>query len=222
MFLGHIGVGLGLKRAAPSLNAGVLVAAALLLDWLLGLFVLGGVEAVHVPQDFARRHYLTFSFPFSHGLAATLLWSAAAAALGAALLRGPSRRWGALVVAVAVASHFLCDAVEHIPELPLLGANSPLVGWGLWRWMPLALALEVALAAVGFGLYWRAVPGGFPWGLALLLLVLAAVALPGQLLSTEAPATQALVATWLLQVPLLGLLIGWLDARRAGRLSEVH
>ena len=37
MFLGHIGVGLGLKRAAPSVNAGLLVAAALLLDVLLGM-----------------------------------------------------------------------------------------------------------------------------------------------------------------------------------------
>jgi len=214
MFLGHVGVGLALKRWAPSCSAGVLVAGALLLDWLLGLFVLAGVEEVHVPADFAQAHFLTFTFPWSHGLLATLVWSALGAAVAAVLLRGPARAWGALVVASAVASHFLCDVVEHVPELPLLGPTSTRVGLGLWRAMPWALALEVALAALGLWLYRRATPGGFPWGMALFLLGVAAVALPGQLLSAEAPPRGFLVATWLLQAPLLGLLAGWVDARR--------
>ena len=217
VFLGHVGVGLALKRAVPSVNAGVLVAAALLLDSLLGLFVLAGLEQVHLPEDFARRRYLTFSFPWSHGLLATLLWSALAAALTWALLRGPARGWAALAVAVAVASHFPCDVIEHLPELPLLGPDSTRLGLGLWRWMPWALALEVALAALGLVLYRRATAGEFPWGMALLVVGVAAVALPGQLFSTAAPPREALVATWLLQAPLLGLGAGWLDARRRGR-----
>src|SRR5271165_6277606 len=146
MFLGHVGVGLAFKRAVPSVSAGWLVAGALLLDFLLGLFVLAGFEQVYVPADFARRHYLTFSFPWSHGLLATLVWSALAAGVTAGLVRGPARGWAALAVAAAVASHFLCDAVEHLPELPLLGPTSPQLGLGLWRWMPWALALEAALA----------------------------------------------------------------------------
>ena len=207
-------MGLALKRAVPSLSAGVLVAAALGLDFLLGLFVLVGLETVQVPVDFAQRHYLTFTFPWSHGLLAALTWSAAAAVLTLLLVRGPARGWGALVVATAVASHFLCDALEHVPELPLLGPSSPRVGLGLWRWMPWALAVEVALAALGFVLYRRASPGRFPLGMAVLLLAVAAVALPGQLLSSAPPPTSALAATWLLQAPALGLLAGWLDGRR--------
>ncbi|MGO9832019.1 MAG: hypothetical protein ACLPJH_17940 [Myxococcaceae bacterium] len=214
MFLGHVGVGLALKRAVPTLSAGALVAAALLLDWLLGLFVLAGIEQVHVPEDFAHRRYFTFTFPWSHGLLATLLWSALAAAVTWALVRGPARGWGALAMGVAVASHFPCDVVEHLPELPLLGPDSARLGLGLWRWMPWALALELTLAAVGLLLYGRATPGGFPRGMALLVLAVAAVALPGQLLATQAPPAQALAVTWLVQAPLLGLVAGWLDARR--------
>jgi len=217
MFLGHVGVGLALKRAVPSCSAGVLVGAALLLDWLLGLFVLLGLEAVHVPADFAQAHFLTFTFPWSHGLLATLVWSTLAAALAVALLRGPARGWVALGVAAAVASHFLCDAVVHVSGLPLLGPTSARVGVGLWRWMGWALSLEVALAALGLWLYQRATPGRFPWGMALLLLGVAALALPGQLLGTAAPPAQLLAVTWLVQAPLLGLLAGWLDARAGAR-----
>ena len=220
MFLGHIGVGLALKRAAPSVNVGLLVAGALVADFLLGLFILLGLERVHVPTDFAHRHFLTFTFPWSHGLAATAAWAGAAGGLTYGLLRGPARAWGALVVALAVASHFPCDAIEHVPELPLWGVASPQLGLGLWRWMPAALALEVALAVWGLLLYRRASPGAFPLGMALLLVALAALALPGQLLSTSAPSGQALVATWLLEVPLIGALAGWLDGRRQARAEK--
>lgn len=73
MFVGHLGVALGLKRAEPRLNLGLLCFATLLLDFLLGLFVLLGIEQVHVPATYAALHYLTFTFPFSHGLLAHLL-----------------------------------------------------------------------------------------------------------------------------------------------------
>jgi hypothetical protein len=214
MFLGHIGVGLGLKRAAPSVNAGVLVAAALLLDMLLGLFVLAGVEEVRVPPDFASVHYFTFTFPWSHSLVATVVWSTLAGAAAWGLLRGRLGPWGAVVVALAVASHFFCDVVEHVRGLPLAGPDSPLLGLGLWKRMPLALALEGALAGLGLWLYARAARGRPPWAMALLLTLVAAVALPGQLLASAPPSTRTLAWTWLLEVPLLGLWVGWLDGRR--------
>jgi hypothetical protein len=219
MFLGHIGVGLGLKRAAPSVNAGLLVAAALLPDLVLGLFVLAGVEAVQLPPDFAQRHYLTFDFPYSHGGVATGVWSLLAGAVAWGLLRARIGLGGAAVVALAVASHFLCDVVEHVRGLPLAGPGSPLLGLGLWRTMPLALALEVALAALGLWLYARASRGAFPWGLVLLVTLVAAVALPGQLLASTPPSPRTLAVTWLLEAPLLGLWVGLLERRRRASAS---
>ena len=42
MGIGHVAIGLGLKRADPQINAGWLIFAALLPDFLLGLFALAG------------------------------------------------------------------------------------------------------------------------------------------------------------------------------------
>ena len=80
MGIGHIALGLACKRAEPRVNVGVFVFAALLADFLLGLFAFAGMETAHVPDDYAHLHYLTFTFPYSHGLAALLVWSALAAA----------------------------------------------------------------------------------------------------------------------------------------------
>jgi hypothetical protein len=51
VFAGHVGAALIVKRAAPGVGLGKLVAAALLLDSLLGVFVLAGLEQVRIPDD---------------------------------------------------------------------------------------------------------------------------------------------------------------------------
>ncbi|HZQ96206.1 MAG TPA: hypothetical protein VFA67_14425 [Candidatus Sulfotelmatobacter sp.] len=74
MGVGHVAIALGASRAAPRVNAGWLVFAALLSDFLLGIFAWAGLEHAAVPDNYASSHYLLFSFPYSHGLAALLLW----------------------------------------------------------------------------------------------------------------------------------------------------
>jgi hypothetical protein len=73
MGVGHVALALGASKAAPRLNAGWLVFAALLSDFLLGIFASLGLEHASVPADYATRHYLLFTFPYSHGLLALLL-----------------------------------------------------------------------------------------------------------------------------------------------------
>ncbi len=48
MFIGHIAVGFATKRAVPRVSLGVLMAAALLLDFLWPILLLAGVEHVHI------------------------------------------------------------------------------------------------------------------------------------------------------------------------------
>ena len=146
MFVGHLGVGLGLKKAAPEVNLGLLVFAAFLLDVLLGLFVLLGLEQIHVPANYAQLHYLRFTFPSSHGLLASLLWAAVAFIISTALWphNAVNRTRAGLVVGAAVWSHWTGDAIEHVP-VPLMGANSPTVGLSLWNHLGIAIGLELLL-----------------------------------------------------------------------------
>ena len=135
----------------------------MLLDVLLGVFVLAGLEQVIVPPDFATGHYLEFVFPYSHSLLDSAVWAGLTAALAGAgwllIGRGAAAAW---VAGAAVLSHFLCDAIEHVRGLPLLGADVPRVGLGLWKAMPWALALEVVLLVAGAGALPPLAPGASP------------------------------------------------------------
>jgi hypothetical protein len=148
MGVGHAAVALGASRLAPRINIGLLIFAAFLADFPLGIFAASGLEQAHVPPDFATRHYLTFTFPYSHGLVSLLLWGVLLGALLCRLDRYDRKR-GFLVIAALVFSHFILDAVVHVPELPLLGENSRKIGLALWNHLPLELGLETLMAGAG-------------------------------------------------------------------------
>ena len=78
MFAGHLAAGLVLKKMERRINLGWLFFAALFHDFLLGILILLGLEKIHIPANFAQTHYLTFTFPYSHGLTASIIWSALA------------------------------------------------------------------------------------------------------------------------------------------------
>lgn len=154
MGIGHVAVALGAARAAPRLNVGWLVFAALLADFLLGIFASFGLEHATVPVDYASKHYLLFDFPYSHGLLALLLWAAIFGFLASRPFGLEGRRIG-MVVGLAVLSHFLLDGLVHVAGLPLIGEGSPKLGLGLWEHMPVELGLETVMALAGIAVYWK-------------------------------------------------------------------
>lgn len=215
MFVGHLGVGLALSSRSRRFRLGPLLGAALLLDALLGVFVLAGMEQVIVPPSFATGHYLEFVFPYSHGLLNAAIWSGLTAALAAGgwlrLGRGAAAAW---VAGAAVFSHWILDAVVHVRGLPLLGADFPRVGLGLWKVMPLALGLELLLLACGVFLFLRSRHGLPPLRRGVLLAVLGLLALlqiVGQLTGAPPPPAGALAWTWIVQTAVLVLLGLWTD-----------
>jgi membrane-bound metal-dependent hydrolase YbcI (DUF457 family) len=217
MGVGHIAVALGASKAAPRLNVGWLVFAALLSDFLLGIFGALGLEHATVPTNFAERHYLLFTFPYSHGLLALLLWAAIAAFL---ISRTDSfdRKRLFIVVAVVVLSHFVLDGLVHVAGLPLVGENSPKLGLGLWNHLRLELLLETLMAIAGVAIYWRlrgaSKSAVSRYGMAIFVGVVTAMTWT-QLLSTAPPNPQQLVMVWVV-VPLAFSAIAFaLDHKRA-------
>jgi hypothetical protein len=197
MGIGHAAIALGASRAEPRINVGLLIFAAFLADFLLGIFAAFGLEQAHVPPNFATRHYLTFTFPYSHGMVSLLLWGILLGGLFCWLDRRDRTR-AFLVVAALVFSHFLLDALVHVPELPLLGENSPKIGLALWNHLPLELTLETLMAIAGLAIYWRL--GGSRvsrWGIAIFTLVLTALTWT-QLFITRPPSPSQLIPNWII------------------------
>lgn len=219
MFAGHVGVGLAVARAERRVPAWVFVFAAMFADFVLWLLVLAGRESVAVPADFAATRQLQFDFPWSHGLAASVAWSLLAGA-AAGLALGGTRRFrlrAAALVALAVLSHWLLDALVHAPELPLAGAGSRRVGLGLWHQMPAALALEALLAFGGLALFLRG--GGAPRGrrtaLAAFVFLLVAFTVLGMTVAPAPPSATAMAASSLAMIGVTGAVVGWLGRPRA-------
>jgi hypothetical protein len=150
--------------------------------------------------------------------AATLLWSALAG-VAAAFLLPPKQAHGrvAWIMAAAVFLHFLLDALVHVVGLPLLGESSPKIGLGLWKQMPLELALEAGMVGAGLRLYLRATRGDSfagRYGLALLLMIVTPLMLVTQATMTTPPPRVGLVASWIILPLLLSGLAFWLDQKR--------
>ena len=126
MLAGHVGAALAICRADRRLNVGTFIFAALLLDVLLWLFVLLGWESASIPVDFDKSHQANFIFPYSHGLIGSLTGSVLAAL--AVYFGYPRldevRLRPAVLVGAAVFSHWILDALVHVPELPLVGSQS--------------------------------------------------------------------------------------------------
>jgi hypothetical protein len=214
MFAGHVGVAVALGRVERRLNLGALVLAALLLDVVLWILVLAGVEHATIPADYAQRHYLLFDFPYSHGLAAAFAWSLLTGLATWHWLR-PQRSWrvrAAFVAGLAVFSHFLLDALVHVPELPVLGATSAKLGLSLWTRMPLALGIEAAIALGGFAFFAAAAPWarGRLWALGCVVALVTALTVVGQTIAPAPPDTRTLAWSSLATVLLTAAIIAWL------------
>ena len=214
MFAGHIGAALAIGRAERRINIGILVFAALLIDFALWSFVLLGWETVVIPADYAATHQPVFDFPYSHSLLAIIAWSALAGIvtfLWYPRLKEPKLR-AAAFVALAVFSHWLLDDLVHAAGLPLAGAGSSKVGLGLWRNMPVALAIEGLILVTGLGLFLSR--SGLPlarklW-LALLALVTLVFTVVGMTVAPPPPSVTAMAASSVVTVLVVSGLAGWI------------
>jgi len=152
MFIGHFGVGFGLKRMAPRVSLALLIAATVWADILWTVFLLLGWEHARVSVGDTRWTPLElYDYPWSHSLLFLVLWATALAAVYRAFR---SDTVGAIAVWIGVVSHWVLDWITHRADMPLY-LNGPKYGLGLWNSIVGTLIVEGALFVAGVWLYAR-------------------------------------------------------------------
>lgn len=217
MLVGHLGAGLALKKAEPKINVGWLFFMALFFDFLLGIFVLLGLERALIPENYNELHYLYYTFPYSHGLAATILWSGLIFVVVKLLWPKDKGTTVAAIFAAAAFSHFILDWLVHIPEIPLLGQDSLLVGFGLWNYLWVALFIETLILIGGLTLYLRSTSGsgfGANYGMIIFMGIVLIVQVMGQAFGPPPPDVKGPATFWIIQPLIFAALAFWLDRKR--------
>lgn len=154
MFIGHFGVGLAAKRAAPWVSLGTWFLACQFLDLLWPIFLLLGWERVKVDPGNTVVTPLDFlHYPWSHSLAMACVWGFLFGSMHFARKR--DLRAATLLGAVVV-SHWVLDCLTHRPDLLLYPGGAQRVGLGLWNNLAGTLVAELALFILGLALYLKA------------------------------------------------------------------
>lgn len=154
MFVGHYAASLALKKFEKRASLGVLFLAVQFVDILFFPFVLLGIERVNIVENFTQSTHFELEYmPYTHSLLASLLWAGAAYIVFRWVI--VKKNSVALVVALAVFSHWLFDLIVHTPDLPLWSDTSLKLGLGLWNYAIATFALEAGLLLSALWLYLR-------------------------------------------------------------------
>ncbi len=154
MFIGHYAVSLALKKFEKRASLGVLFLSVQFLDILFFPLVLLGIERFNIVPNFTQSTHFELEYmPYTHSLVASLLWAGLAFALFKWVV--VKNNSVALVVALAVFSHWLLDLVVHTPDLPLWSDASVKLGLGLWNNALATFILEATLLLAATWLYLR-------------------------------------------------------------------
>jgi len=154
MFVGHYAASLALKKFESRVPLGVLFLAVQFVDILFFPFVLFGLERMNIVENFTQAtHFELVYMPYTHSLVGSLFW----AGLAYTFFRWVvvKKNSVAVVVGLAVFSHWVLDLVVHTPDLPLWSDASPKLGFGLWNNAIATYSLEAVLLVSALWLYLR-------------------------------------------------------------------
>jgi membrane-bound metal-dependent hydrolase YbcI (DUF457 family) len=153
MFVGHYSVAFAVKSEKNKIPLWVLFIAAQFLDYIWATLVLLGIEELRVIKGFTAGSMLDSYFhPYSHSLIAAIAWSVVAALLYKTIWQAKASNSAAVIVGLAVFSHWILDLIAHPRDLPIYD-NRWKVGFALWNYRDPEFGLEVALLAGGIILY---------------------------------------------------------------------
>lgn len=151
MFVGHYAIGFSGKKLAPRVSLGVFVLAAIAADILWSVLLLSGVEQVEFTSGKgAGQYFKGLNIGLSHSLAMDLVWAVLLAA-GVYLFTQYAR--GAVIVFLAVLSHWVLDVISHRPDMPIWPGQGPRLGLGLWTSLPMTLLVEGGVWTLALAVY---------------------------------------------------------------------
>jgi hypothetical protein len=153
MFVGHYSVAFAAKSERNRIPLWVLFIAVQFLDYIWATLVLLGIEKLRVIKGFTAGSMIdSYYHPYSHSLVTALIWSALAALVYKKFWQARASNFAALLVGVAVFSHWILDFIAHPRDLAIYD-NRWKVGLGLWNYRGLEFELEIALLGGGIILY---------------------------------------------------------------------
>jgi hypothetical protein len=153
MFVGHYSVAFAARSERNRIPLWVLFVAVQLLDFLWAPFVLLGIEKVRiVPGITASNPLDLYYMPYTHSLVGALIWSGAAFYIYKLVMGTRASNTAALIVGLAVFSHWILDLIVHRPDLAIYDDTFK-VGFGLWNYKGVEFAVEISLLVAGIGLY---------------------------------------------------------------------
>jgi len=151
MFIGHFGLALAAKKAAPRASLGVLILAAQFVDLLWPILLLVGVEHVEIVPGITKVSPFDFTdYPISHSLLMGMVWALLVGGIYYVVRRYARGAW---IVAALVLSHWILDFIVHRPDLPFRPGGEGRAGLGLWNSWPASITVELAFFGAGLWLY---------------------------------------------------------------------
>jgi hypothetical protein len=156
MFVGHHSVAFAARSEKNKIPLWVLFIAVQFLDYIWATLVLLGIEKLRVIKGFTAGSMIDSYFhPYSHSLIAAIIWSVIAALIYkpfCSWLGYPYAKSAALIVGLAVFSHWILDLIAHPRDLAIYD-DTWKVGFGLWNYRGPEFGLEIGLLAIGIVLY---------------------------------------------------------------------
>jgi hypothetical protein len=150
MFIGHLALGMAAKRVTPRVSLAMLLIASQWADTIWPIFVGLGIEQVRIDPGNTVVTPLDFvSYPYSHSLAALLVWGLVVGVAYRMIAGGRRTVW---VLSALVVSHWLLDYITHRPDMPLYPGGAK-YGLTLWNSLPATMAVETVLYAAGIWIY---------------------------------------------------------------------
>jgi hypothetical protein len=188
------------------------------------IFLPLGIENARVVPGFTEASPLDlYDLPITHSLVGSLVWAVAVfllvrfIPLWKSTLTESEKHRNALILGVAVLSHYALDFLVHTHDLLLVPGIDVKIGLGLWNSIIASVGLELAILLVGGWIYFQSsVSGADPvskYGMFVFMIVLVILTILTPFQSF--PDILAAAALGGSLIVLFALAAFWLDSKRS-------